>query len=43
MIWNSKNYRIAREYVVNKIKSGDENICTKCDHIGASNHREITL
>lgn len=43
VIWNSKNYRIARRYVVDKIKSGDENICTKCDHIGASNHREISL
>ncbi|MDD5021095.1 MAG: radical SAM protein [Endomicrobiaceae bacterium] len=43
MIWNSKNYRIARQYVANKVKGSKENICTKCDHIGASNHRDITL
>ncbi len=41
-IWNSKNYRTARKYVAEKHKCGKENICTKCDHIGASNHREIS-
>jgi len=40
-LWNSKNYIAARRYVSCKQKGKTENICTKCDHIGASNHRDI--
>ncbi len=42
--WNSKKYRQARKHVVQRRdKADDKNICTKCDHIGASNHRDISL
>ncbi len=40
-IWNSPNYIQARKYVLNKAKADFENVCTKCNHIGASNHRNI--
>lgn len=40
-IWNSPNYIQARKYVLNRTKSDFENVCTKCNHIGASNHRNI--
>ncbi len=42
-IWNSPNYVQARKYVLNRTKSDFENICTKCNHIGASNHRNIFI
>jgi MoaA/NifB/PqqE/SkfB family radical SAM enzyme len=40
-IWNSSNYVQARKHVLNRIKPDFENVCTKCNHIGASNHRDI--
>ncbi len=42
-IWNSPNYVQARKYVLNREKTDFENICTKCNHIGASNHRNIFI
>lgn len=42
-IWNSENYVQARKYVLDRTKTDFKNICTKCNHIGASNHREIGL
>ena len=43
LMWNSKKYRKAREYVIQKKrKVYNNNICTKCEHIGASNHMEIS-
>lgn len=42
-IWNSKNYVQARKYVLDRIKTDFENVCTKCNHIGASNHRNISI
>ena len=40
-IWNSPNYVQARKYVLDRTKPDFENVCTKCNHIGASNHRNI--
>lgn len=42
-LWNNKNYRIARKYVKDRLKPKKDNICTICDHIGASNHAEVRV
>ena len=42
-IWNSKNYVQARKFVLNREKEDFTNICIKCNHIGASNHRDISI
>lgn len=42
-IWNSENYVQARKYVLDRTKAKFENICTRCNHIGASNHRNISI
>lgn len=42
-IWNSQNYVQARKYVLNRTKIDFENVCTRCNHIGASNHRNIVI
>lgn len=43
LFWNSKNYKVARKYVSDRKKPGNNNICTICDHIGISNHKEIKI
>lgn len=41
MIWNRKKYRSARKYMRDGRKPREANICTTCNHIGASNHADI--
>lgn len=41
-VWNNVRYREARRYVMTRKQSGRGNICTRCDHIGASNHSAIS-
>lgn len=40
-IWNHSEFIKARKWVAGKIKPKKDNVCTRCDHAGASNHREI--
>lgn len=40
LLWNTKKYRYARKYIRDGLKPRQENICTVCNHIGASNHAE---
>lgn len=42
-IWNGKKYRIARKFVRDRKFVTENNVCVKCDHIGASNHNEINF
>lgn len=41
-MWNSRNFRIARRFVRDRVARDAGNVCTRCDHIGASNHSVIT-
>jgi radical SAM protein with 4Fe4S-binding SPASM domain len=41
MLWNSKHYRVARAYVGDSGAPLQQNVCTRCDHRGASNHAGI--
>lgn len=40
-MWNSRNFRIARRYVRDRVAPVAGNVCTRCDHIGASNHAVV--
>ncbi|MBN1823129.1 MAG: SPASM domain-containing protein [Endomicrobiales bacterium] len=42
-IWNNDEYRLARKYVRNRRKTNKENVCVRCDHIGASNHADYRI
>ena len=42
-IWNSQNYVRARKFVLDREKKDFVNVCTKCNHIGASNHKDISV
>jgi MoaA/NifB/PqqE/SkfB family radical SAM enzyme len=43
-LWNNAYYRSARRFVAGRARQGTrENVCVRCDHIGASNHRKIEL
>lgn len=41
MIWNGKKYRQARKHIASRRGGFKDNVCVKCDHIGASNHAGI--
>lgn len=43
LLWNGKKYRDARKHIKQRLISDKTNICTICDHIGASNHAETNF
>jgi MoaA/NifB/PqqE/SkfB family radical SAM enzyme len=42
LVWNNREYRTARAYVRDRLPAQRRNICTICDHIGASNHADVS-
>ncbi len=43
MLWNGRQYRAARRYVRDRVAPERGNVCTRCDHIGASNHEDVRI
>jgi len=41
MLWNGKKFRQARKHIASRQGPKKDNICTRCDHIGASNHAAV--
>jgi len=40
-IWNGRDYRKARKYIRDRKALKEGNVCTRCDHIGSSNHTKV--
>lgn len=41
LLWNNGEYRAARRFVRDRLPGKRTNVCTRCDHIGASNHADV--